>query len=284
MLLHRNINFSRFLWLKIVATLSSLSLLYFQESNDVRIHSDDENRLELTFDNDCFCRRNEKIVVEQVSLKEYRVNLNNNRSYKIDLNEERMFRVGCDLRKALRRGRNQRVVAYSLFSDDSVMDAKYTDLLTHLTHKIHNHFPDWIIRIYYDGSDRRIMSSLVCSLECASSKAKYLNNVDFCDINKLPFESRGTRDLTGESAKRFWSAKYIHSMIWRWLPIGDSLVDAFMSRDTDSTIVQRELDSVHVWLSSNRSGHIMRGGFVFFIYFFLLSFLLSFAFNFIINL
>ena len=47
-------------------------------------------------------------------------------------------------------------------------------------------------------------------------------------------------------------------MKWRWLPIGDSFVDAFSSRDSDSFILQREVDSVKLWLKSDKVGHIMR--------------------------
>ena len=51
----------------------------------------------------------------------------------------------------------------------------------------------------------------------------------------------------------------MHSMKWRWLPIGDSFVDIFMSRDTDSLILQREVDAVNSWLNRSTSlVHIMR--------------------------
>jgi hypothetical protein len=56
-----------------------------------------------------------------------------------------------------------------------------------------------------------------------------------------------------------WSATYMNSMKWRWFPINDPFVDAFMSRDADSLIIQREVDSVKVWLESDKVGHIMRG-------------------------
>jgi hypothetical protein len=56
-----------------------------------------------------------------------------------------------------------------------------------------------------------------------------------------------------------WNATHMHSMKWRWLPINDPFVDAIMSRDADSLILQREVDSVSVWLDSDRVGHIMRG-------------------------
>ena len=52
-------------------------------------------------------------------------------------------------------------------------------------------------------------------------------------------------------------------MMWRWLPIGDSFVDVFNSRETDSFILQRELDSVQYWLKSNKTDHIMRGIYIF---------------------
>ena len=58
--------------------------------------------------------------------------------------------------------------------------------------------------------------------------------------------------------------------MWRWFPIGDSFVDVFSSRDTDSYIIQREIDSVNAWLESDKVGHIMRGS-------------LSYEFNFNIN-
>ena len=39
----------------------------------------------------------------------------------------------------------------------------------------------------------------------------------------------------------------------------DPFLDAIMSRDAGSLILQREVDSVSVWLDSDRVGHIMRG-------------------------
>ena len=47
-------------------------------------------------------------------------------------------------------------------------------------------------------------------------------------------------------------------MMWRWFPIADDFVDFFSSRDTDSTLIQREIDSVNVWLNSNTLFHVMR--------------------------
>ena len=51
----------------------------------------------------------------------------------------------------------------------------------------------------------------------------------------------------------------MHAMKWRFMPVGDSFVEAFMSRDSDSMVTQREVSSVNVWLNSSLAGHIMRG-------------------------
>ena len=39
----------------------------------------------------------------------------------------------------------------------------------------------------------------------------------------------------------------LFAMTWRFLPLLDNLVDRFMSRDSDSPILQREIDAVNQW-------------------------------------
>jgi hypothetical protein len=110
------------------------------------------------------------------------------------------------------------------------------------------------MRIYYDES---IDKSIICEIECQKNeKEAYYDNVDFCDINNIELKvnySKLVGDLT-------LNGSYIHAAIWRWFPIGDSFVEVFSSRDTDSFLIQREIDSVNVWLKSDKVGHIMRGG------------------------
>ncbi len=48
-------------------------------------------------------------------------------------------------------------------------------------------------------------------------------------------------------------------MTWRYLPLGDSFVEFMASRDIDSSLIEREIDSVNVWLNSNTLFHVMRG-------------------------
>ena len=103
------------------------------------------------------------------------------------------------------------------------------------------------MRIYHDSS---ISSSIICELDCLrDNKIELINNVDFCDVENLPIKNRMLDK---------WSLSYLHAMSWRWLPVGDSFVDVFSSRDSDSLIIQREIDSVNVWLESSKVAHIMR--------------------------
>ena len=42
------------------------------------------------------------------------------------------------------------------------------------------------------------------------------------------------------------------------LPVGDEFVDLFGSRDVDSLLIEREKESVDVWLQDKTLFHIMR--------------------------
>ena len=116
---------------------------------------------------------------------------------------------------------------------------------TDIANQIKRFYPDWTMRIYHDHT---IKPSLKCELECLKeADNSLLDNVDFCDIDRIGYWNKT------------WSVRDMHKMIWRFLPIGESFVDAIMSRDADSNIIQREVDSVKVWFSSPKVGHIMRG-------------------------
>ena len=95
----------------------------------------------------------------------------------------------------------------------------------------------------------------------------FYDNVDFCNIEmdvKLKPEmvilnEKDFEKINFNLSFSQLNLSYVHAMMWRFLPIGDSFVDVFSSRDTDSHLLQREVDSVNVWLKSNTIGHIMRG-------------------------
>ena len=150
----------------------------------------------------------------------------------------------CDLYNVLRRGYGQKVISYSLYGSNPI----YYSEIAYLSKLVSQYYPDWVIRIHYD---KTLNKSIICEYECMKDEltGKYVDNIDFCNINEIPF---------GNPVET-WDAQYMHSMKWRFLPIGDPFVDMFMSRDLDSWIVQREVDAVKVWIESNTLFHVMRG-------------------------
>jgi hypothetical protein len=174
-------------------------------------------------ESECSCKKHEHI---QVNIKDnyYHVYMNNKFKYSFNIN----LNLTCNFYSSLRRGMNQKIIAYSLYGQNRF----YYQYLTNITKLVKTLYPGWIIRIYHDNT-------IKCEIQCE------LNDdiVDFCNVEKLPNRT----------------VNYIHKMMWRWLPIGDSFVDVFNSRDSDSLILQREVDSVQYWLESNKTAHIMRG-------------------------
>ena len=127
-------------------------------------------------------------------------------------------------------------------------------------------YPGWVMRVHYDSS---IDENIKCELECLKDeKENLLDNVDFCNMEKVPghqnlkFNHNKWSNILQSNSSELessWSATYMHPTKWRWFPINDPFVDVFMSRDSDAMIIQREVDSVNVWLESDKVGHVMRG-------------------------
>ena len=201
----------------------------------------------------CNCRRDtiylEKTDTEYLVSTSYGKSNENDTSikflkYKIPTQKFENSIFLCDMFNVLRRGLNLKVLSYSLYGQNRF----YYDNIFEIARLAKKHYPDWIVRIYYDES---IDKSIICEIECLKYKNNFnlfLDNVDFCNVEKLPYDT-----------SKLWNANYMHGMTWRWLPIGDSFVDYVGSRDTDAWISQRELDSVHVWMNSSNVFHIMRG-------------------------
>ncbi len=124
----------------------------------------------------------------------------------------------CDFFNILRRGKNQKVIAFSLFGRDEF----YYKNLKELSKQIKEAYPDWVMRIYYDQT---VDQSIVCDIECS-----YNRNVDFCDAERLQFKINEPHDL--------FNASLMHNMMWRFLPINDNFVSSLMFRDSDSFILQ----------------------------------------------
>ena len=136
------------------------------------------------------------------------------------------------------RGSHQQIIAISMYGPQENSLFSFNASLTFLYELIGDMtktYPGWILRIYHDTS---IKENIICPIECAH------NHVDFCNASSL-----GTLGSVSD---------YIPPKIWRFLPVGDPLVDIMASRDLDSPLPQRELDAVNEWLSSNKSWHVMR--------------------------
>ena len=205
-------------------------------------------------ENDCSCRSNEELEFIEFSKRQQTSSavlflgpdLDVLKSYELSRDFDNS-NLTCGIFNSLRRGPRQKVIAYSLYGNNQF----YYNKLFNLTQIIADKYPGWIMRVYYD--DKTVDPRIICKIECAKRQrgeraGEYLDNADFCNINKIPTGLRGS-----------WSASYMHGMMWRWLPIGDAFVDVFSSRDSDSFILDRELASVNEWLNSNTLFHIMRG-------------------------
>lgn len=225
------------------------------ENNLKEIKSDKVNEYEAFYLNSsCDCRKNKQIKLEKY--EDYSVVRFQNEykrfKYLYSMSNEDLIRASftCNLYSSLRRGKSQKVLSYSLYGKNRFFYEKLKILVKQMS----IFYPGWIMRIYYDES---IDKSIICEIECQKNeKEAYYDNVDFCDINNIELKvnySKLVGDLT-------LNGSYIHAAIWRWFPIGDSFVEVFSSRDTDSFLIQREIDSVNVWLKSDKVGHIMRGG------------------------
>ncbi len=206
------------------------------------------------YTSDCDCKK-DKIILKISNNNQFDINLINTqkniliKSY--NLNEIDNSKFTCNHYNTFKRGKNLKILSYSLYGTSHLFYYNFVNLVR-TANKL---YPDWILRVYYDDS---IDLKVKCKIECLTNKEtnELIDNVDFCNIKQIPIVS----------GNRIWDATYMHAMTWRWLPIGDSFVDVFSSRDLDSHLIQREVDAVNQWINkSNYAGHIMRGK-LYFIY------------------
>jgi len=188
-------------------------------------------------------KQHDRYIVRLINTDKYLINY----AYNISLKHAKELNFTCDMYNVLKRGKNQKVISYSLFGTGR----NYYDKLKKLTKQVKKFFPDWNIRVYYDNS---IDKSIICEVECEKDElGKLLDNTDFCYVNKINLK------LNSSEKSSILNGGYLDGTKWRWFPLGDSFVDVFSSRDIDSYVIQREFDSVSAWLKSEKHGHIMRG-------------------------
>ena len=174
------------------------------------------NQTSFVYKSLCNCRK-EIIYLDKAS-KTYQVSFINRADFNMTQSREKIFQYEiphdkfesstflCDMYHVLRRGPNSKIVSYSLYGKNRF----YYDLIFSLAELVKSNYPEWTVRIHYDDS---IDKSIICEIECLKQKGNmnlFLDNVDFCNVEKLPYDTSKT-----------WNARYMHGMTWRWLPIGD---------------------------------------------------------------
>jgi hypothetical protein len=227
----------------------SYKSFWSHQINDIKVidRSANETRpLKYEFKSTCACKRNSSVFLEETTDAEnrtfyqiYSLNQTTFTNYNLTEQEFQTARITCNKFSTLRRGKHQKVISFCLYGTNRF----YYDKLKKLTQLVKKFYSEWTIRVYHDNS---IDESIICQLECLDT-----DNIDFCNINELVLNLNTQRMQTLD-------AYYVHSMKWRWFPIGDDFVDVFASRDSDSVILQREVDSVNEWMKSHKICHIMR--------------------------
>ncbi len=195
----------------------------------------------------CTCRKGESACVSLDEFEKYTVHLTKNATinteYKMGMLEFDYSNIACNPFNVLRRGRAQKIISYSIdrFESNQIGHLKL------LIRSAKEYYPDWIIRVYHKGD---IDIGVICELECLQNEFNQeYDNIDFCNINELVFTQMNMTHVPGP--------------FWRWLPIGDYFVDAFISRDFEACIGEREALAVNEWMSSEYPFHVIRGLFRF---------------------
>jgi hypothetical protein len=202
---------------------------------------------------DCACKDNAKLTIlkfpkNQKQDKVEKSYVSDNILF--DYQDITSLNFTCNIYSELRRGSKQKVIGFSLYGKDKA----YYKKLKNITLSVKKLYPDWLIRIYHDSS---IDNDIKCEIECQidNETNKIIDNTDFCNVEETYF------NLENYISNTTFDLRYVNAMMWRWFPLFDDHVDIFSSRDSDSYILQREVDSVNVWLESENIGHIMRGEF-----------------------
>ncbi|XP_045585469.2 uncharacterized protein [Procambarus clarkii] len=131
------------------------------------------------------------------------------------------------------RGGGQKVVSFSVYGQ---FPSEYYEGLKKLLPVVGEMYPGWTVRVYLDLSTGTLQD-WACSLAC------HHPHLDLCNVRQLPVLG----DVSGSTGR-----------VWRFAVMADALVDRYVIRDTDSPILQREVDAVNQWLSSGTCYHVMR--------------------------
>jgi len=259
----KNLGFILLLVLSASTTTIFYILITDANSHDSNSTSRTHFNINTLFNSECECRKGEAIFLtnheSHLAVNSFDQIRNTTRNlFNISIDEFQNLTLTCDMYAFFRRGKSQKVISYSLYGTNTF----YYDKLKDIVKQMKSLYPDWSMRVFHDNSINR---TIKCQIECLKDDEsnEFYDRVDFCNIeNEIRSKPKVLVNALNETTILSFiqhNLSYIHAMKWRFLPIGDSFVDVFSSRDTDSYLLQREVDSVNVWLNSDEKGHIMRG-------------------------
>jgi hypothetical protein len=241
----KNLTLVTLLFILIVYVYTSLTnYLYEVKYSSLFKSQNSFNQKKLTLFSDCYCQKDlvhvEKfeyfyeITIEQSAKSKNQENYLN--SYRLSTREFDQLFFTCDLYSVLRRGPFQRVLSYTLDENDN---GYFFNNIEQKMNAANKHYPNWVLRFYHLNT---ISHSYKCETICKkhSINQDLYDNIDFCNVNKLPFNLLDT-----------WDASYINKELWRLLPIADDFVNVFTSRSTDTCISNEQINRDLEWLKSN---------------------------------
>jgi hypothetical protein len=208
----------------------------------------------------CLCHKEFVVIEEQTD--SYHITLEDiNGQYNIDYSLNKKFMessiLTCDLYKELRRGPNQKVLSFYMNNYDEFF--KFSHKFTKLVRILKENLPDWTLRVYYGANLRQ---QNICNFECMKYTNKTLyNNIDFCDVNRIHL-----------GIDNFWNGSQVGEKFWRFFPIGDDFVDAFITRSVDSCVFRDEITTINQWINSEELFYLIRGKNLNFFFFLNLNF------------
>jgi hypothetical protein len=126
-----------------------------------------------------------------------------------------------------------KVISFSLYGNLP----KYTVGAIRNAESKKDYFSDWELRIYHDKT----------------VPVEVLKTLDKLEVNLV--------DVSESKSEIYYPTKEeskTYGMFWRFVPAGDSGIDYFVSRDTDSRFSEREVLAVNEWIESGNSFHIIR--------------------------
>ena len=171
---------------------------YIERDTIYKQSSRDFSKTSLVYKSVCNCHK-EIIYLDKTS-SSYQISFTNRAEFNKTQPKEKIFQYEipvdqfeastflCDMYHVLRRGPNSKVISYSLYGKNRF----YYDLIFSLAELAKKLYPDWTVRIHYDNS---IDKSIICEIECLKQKSNinlFLDNVDFCNIEKLPYDTSNT--------------------------------------------------------------------------------------------